>query len=180
MQRIIRESTALSLHHWHVPLCSWTCVRHRRDSWQVPRLPHHSDSPAGCLHVVELSQSVILLLFQECGDKAGLRNLIEKPVFNTIAIANLFKKALRPLLAADEKTSAKLVHLYCMAVEFLDQPMTEDEMKAAFDSAHAADYDAIMTAKVFEAMLRFSDLQGDMIDPILTVTNSERQAPLSG
>ena len=78
------------------------------------------------------------------------------------AIANLFKKALKPLLADDEKISAKLVHLYiyCMAiyVEFLDQPMTEDEMEVAFDSAHAADYDAMMTAKVFEAMLRFTDL----------------------
>ena len=108
-----------------------------------------------------LSQSVMLLLFQECGDTAGLRKLIEKPVHNTIAIANLSKKALKPLLAADEKISAKLVHLYCMAVEFLGQPMTEDEMKAAFDSAHASDYDAMVTAKVFEAMLRFSDLQGD-------------------
>ena len=91
----------------------------------------------GCLHVVVLLQSLILLLFQECGDKAGLRKLIEKPVYNTIAIANLFKKALKPLLAAEEKISATLVHLYCMAVEFLDQPMTVDEMKAAFDSARS-------------------------------------------
>ena len=97
------------------------------------------------------------MLFQECGDKAGLRKLIEKPVYNTIAIANLFKKALKPLLAAEEKISATLVHLYCMAVEFLDQPMTVDEMKAAFHSAHATDYDAMMTAKVVEAMLRFSE-----------------------
>ena len=71
---------------------------------------------------------------QECGGKAGLRKLIEKPVYDTIAIANMFKKALKPLIAADGKIShgAKLVpsHLYCMAVEFLDQPMTEDEMKA--------------------------------------------------
>ena len=44
-----------------------------------------------------------------------------------------------------------------MAVEFLDQPMTVDETKAAFDSAHAADYDAMPTAKVFEAMLRFAE-----------------------
>ena len=41
------------------------------------------------------------------------------------------------------------------AVEFLD------EMKAAFDSAHAADYDAMVTAKVFEAMLRFAEFYGD-------------------
>ena len=127
----------------------------------MPGLPHHSKSPAGCLHVVVLLQELILLCRQECGDKAGLRKLLEKPVCNTIAIANLFKKALKPLLAADEKISAKLVHLYCMAVEFLDQPMTEDEMKASFDSAHAADYDAMMTAKVFEAMLRFSEHYGD-------------------
>ena len=127
----------------------------------MPGLPHHSKSPAGCLHVVVLLQELILLCRQECGDKAGLRKLLEKPVCNTIAIANLFKKALKPLLVADEKISAKLVHLYCMAVEFLDQPMTEDEMKASFDSAHAADYDAMMTAKVFEAMLRFSEHYGD-------------------
>ena len=57
----------------------------------------------------------------------------------------------------EEKISAKLVYLYCMAVEFLDQPMTVDETKAAFDSAHAADYDAMPTAKVFEAMLRFAE-----------------------
>ena len=48
-----------------------------------------------------------------------------------------------------------------MAVEFRDQPMTADEMKAAFDSAHATDYDAMMTAKVFEAMLRFAEFYGD-------------------
>ena len=91
-------------------------------------------------------QSLILLLFQEC---------------DTIATANLFKKSLKPLLTADKKTSAKPVHLYCMAVEFLDQPMAVDEMQAAFDSAHAADYDAMMTAKVFEAMLRFAEFYGD-------------------
>ena len=44
-----------------------------------------------------------------------------------------------------------------MAVEFLDQPMAIDEMKAAFDSARAADYDAMMAAKVFGAMLRFAE-----------------------
>ena len=48
-----------------------------------------------------------------------------------------------------------------MAVEFLVQPMNVDKMKAAFDSAHAADYDAMMTAKVFEAMLRFVEFYGD-------------------
>ena len=48
-----------------------------------------------------------------------------------------------------------------MAVKFLDQPMTANEMKVAFDSAHAADYDAMMTAKVFEAMLRFVEFYGD-------------------
>ena len=48
-----------------------------------------------------------------------------------------------------------------MAVEFLDQPMTVDEMKAAFDSTHEADYDALMTAKVFKAMLRFTEFYGD-------------------
>ena len=85
------------------------------------------------------------MLFQECGDKAGLRKLTEKPVYNTITIASLLKEALKPLLTAEEKISAKLVHLYCMAVKFLDQPMTADEMKVAFDSAHAADYDAMMT-----------------------------------
>ena len=102
-----------------------------------------------------------MLLFQECGDKAGLRKLTEKPVYNTIAIASLLKKALKPLLTAEERTSAKLVHPYCMAVEFLGQPMTVDEMQAAFDSAHATDYDAMMTAKVFEAVLRFTAFYGD-------------------
>ena len=44
-------------------------------------------------------------------------------------------------------------------------------MKAAFDSAHAADYDSMMTAKVFEAMLRFSDLADWLENKKETVAN---------
>ena len=130
-------------------------ARQLADAWITSSSKIYCRLSPCCRNETEIN--IVVSTGTECGDKAGLRKLLEKPVYNTIAIANLLKKALKPLMTADEKNSAKLVHLYCMAAEFLDQPMTVDEMKAAFDSAHAADYDAMMTAKVVEAMLRFSE-----------------------
>ena len=90
---------------------------------------------------------------QEFGTVADMERLMALPTFNTLAIANSMKAAIKKSDPAAH-VCCKLVLFYLDALEYLGTELTPSIISAAYLAAHAADFDAKMTRVVFETMLK--------------------------
>ena len=91
---------------------------------------------------------------QEFGTVADMQHLLELPTFNTLAIAQKMKAAIKKSDPDAAHMCCKLVLLYLDALEYLGTELTPAIISAAYLAAHAADFDAKMTRVVFETMLK--------------------------
>ena len=91
---------------------------------------------------------------QEFGTVADMERLMALPTFNTLAIANKMKAAIKKSDPDAAHVCCKLVLLYLDALEYLGTELTPAIISAAYLAAHAADFDAKMTKVVFETMLK--------------------------
>ena len=90
---------------------------------------------------------------QEFGTEDDMQRLLSLPTFNTLAIANAMKEAIRKSDPAAD-VCCKLVLLYLDALEYLGTELTPAIIRDAYEAAHAADFDATMTRVVFQTMLQ--------------------------
>ena len=79
---------------------------------------------------------------QEFGTVADMERLMALPTFNTLAIANKMKAAIKKSDPDAAHVCCKLVLLYLDALEYLGTELTPAIISAAYLAAHAVEFDA--------------------------------------